>query len=260
MTSDRKGRIETAFGAAADRYDDHAGVQRVVARTVADLVGQVDVLGRLPSHARVLEIGCGTGMLTRELQVRWPHAELTVTDLSPAMIGTAAKSRMLAGAFLPMDGEHPWFDGQWFDLIVSSLAFQWFDDMPVAVARLFDLLRPGGSLIFSTMAERSFTEWREAHGELGMVAGTPDYPSLSEFRRLTAAYPDGAAFDEDYVVDFGNGRGFLGHLQGIGATVAVEGRVPLTSGELRRVLKVFEAKGAHATYHVVFVRLTRPST
>jgi malonyl-CoA O-methyltransferase len=107
------------------------------------------------------------------------------------------------------------------------------------------------------MAERSFAEWRAAHEELGLTAGTPDYPSLDTLKALAAGYPDGAAFDEDYVVEFGSARAFLKHLKGIGATVAAEGRVPLSPAQLRQVSRQFEAGGARATYHVGFVRLSR---
>ena len=72
-----------------------------------------------------------------------------------------------------------------------------------------------------------------------------------------AGYPDGAAFDEDYAVEFGSARAFLQHLKGIGATVATEGRAPLSAAQLRRVARVFEEAGGRATYHVGFVRLTR---
>jgi malonyl-CoA O-methyltransferase len=156
-----------------------------------------------------------------------------------------------------MDGQWPCFEGQWFDLIVSSLAFQWFDDLSGALERLFALLRPGGSLIFSTMAERSFGEWRAAHDVCGLVSGTPEYPSLMALRAMLDGYPDGAAFDEDYIVEFGSGRAFLTHLKAIGATVPVEGRAPVSAAALRRVIRAFEDDGARATYHVGFVRVSR---
>lgn len=253
MANKRTERIRQAFGAAAEGYEDSAGVQRIVAETVAKLAAQ----RRLGAGARILEVGCGTGFLTRHIRAQWADAELAVSDLAPEMVRQAARNPMLSASFFTMDGEWPCFEGQWFDLILSSLAFQWFEDLPAALERLFALLRPGGSLIFSTMAERSFAEWRAAHAAQGLTAGTPDYPSLGALRSLAAGYPDGAAFDEDYVVEFGSARAFLQHLKGIGATVATEGRIPLSAAQLRRVGRVFEEAGARATYHVGFVRLTR---
>ncbi|WP_000463122.1 methyltransferase domain-containing protein, partial [Bacillus cereus] len=80
------------------------------------------------------------GLLTRDIQTRWPGAELVATDISPKMLDRAASAGLVAGTFLTMDGEAPSFEGEWFDLILSSLAFQWFDDLPAAIARLAALL------------------------------------------------------------------------------------------------------------------------
>jgi malonyl-CoA O-methyltransferase len=253
MTMARKDRIGAAFGAAAEGYETHAEVQRTAAHVVADLAA----LLKAPAGARILEVGCGTGLLTREIRLRWPDADLVITDLAPAMVAQAARDPMLSGTFLAMDGEEPWFAGEYFDLILSSLAFQWFDDLPQALTRLHGLLRPGGSLIFSTMAERSFAAWRAAHRAGGRSVGIPEYPSLDTLRAMLARFPDAFAFDEDYPLDCGNAKGLMAHLKGIGANVPVEGRAPLTPGPLRSVMRAFDAEGARDAYHVAFARVTR---
>src|SRR3546814_5301552 len=66
--------------------------------------------------------------------------------------------------YVAMDGERPCFAPDVrFDLVCSSLAFQWFHDLEGAVASLCALLAPGGHLAFTTLAEGSFDEWRAAH-------------------------------------------------------------------------------------------------
>ncbi len=219
MIEGRKQRISDAFGAAAAHYDDHAGPQRFAARLVADLAQRQ----RPQGVHRILEIGCGTGLLTRDIQARWPGAEIIVTDLSPGMLDKAAAGGLVAGRFLAMDGEAPAFDGPWFDLILSSLAFQWFDDLPAAIARLAALLRPGGSLIFSTMGQGSFARWRAAHAACGLEAGVPDYPSLDALRAMLRGHADSFAFDETVVLDGGGARELIAHLKGIGAVVPSAG-------------------------------------
>ncbi len=251
----RKQRISDAFGAAATHYDAHAGPQRLAATLVADLAQQQ----RPDGVARILEIGCGTGFLTRAIQARWPGAELIATDISPGMLEQAAANGRVAGRFMAMDGEAPAFDGPWFDLILSSLAVQWFDDLKAGIDRLVGLLRPGGSLIFSTMGQGSFARWRAAHAACGLVAGVPDYPSLDELREMLAGHGDSFAFDEDYALACGGARGLIAHLKGIGAVVPSEGRKPLGPSELRRVMTAFEADGGHDGYQILFVRISRPA-
>ncbi|WP_375196892.1 methyltransferase [Sphingobium sp.] len=253
MNGHRKQRISDAFGAAAGHYDDHAGPQRLAAALVADLAQRQKPDG----VKRILEIGCGTGFLTRDIQARWPGAELVVTDLSPDMLARTAKGGLVAGTFLTMDGEAPIFEGEWFDLILSSLAFQWFDDLEGAIARLAALLRPGGSLIFSTMGQGSFARWRGAHDVSGAAVGIPAYPSLATLRSMLARFEDGFAFDEDYALACGGAKGLIAHLKGIGAVVPNEGRKPLSPKDLRRVMAAFDEGGGDDVYQVLFGRVTR---
>jgi malonyl-CoA O-methyltransferase len=253
----RKQQIGDAFGRAAGSYDAAAAPQRQAAALIADLARQ----GRVPEHPRILEVGCGTGILTRHIHQHWPTAELVASDLSPDMVGQAAKSAMIAGTFLSMDGEVPPFEGPWFDLILSNLAFQWFGDLPTAIARLAGLLRPGGSLFFSTMGADSFTEWRAAHDTMGETAGTPVYPDLASLRSTLAAFPDAFAFEEHWRHDFGGAKGFLAHLKGIGATVPTDMHAALSTARLKAVMRAFDQSegngGGGVTYHVLFGRVTR---
>jgi malonyl-CoA O-methyltransferase len=255
MIEGRKQRISDAFGAAAAHYEDHAGPQRFAAKLVADLAQR-----QKPADVtRILEIGCGTGLLTRDIQARWPGAELVATDLSPRMLEQAAAGGLVAGRFLTMDGEAPTFEGPWFDLILSSLTFQWFDDLAGAIARLAGLLRPGGSLIFSTMGRGSFAQWRAAHVACGVTSGVPDYPTLAELRAMLAGFEDAFAFDETVALDSVGAKALLGHLKGIGAVVPGEGRHPLDAGALRRVMAAYDAAGGQDSYELLLGRVTRPT-
>lgn len=255
MNSGRKQRISEAFGAAADHYEDHAGPQRAAAVLVADLAQRQKPTG----VDRILEIGCGTGLLTRDIQQRWPAAVLFLTDLSPEMLARTATGAFVAGTFLAMDGEAPAFEGEWFDLILSNLAFQWFDDLEEAIARLVSLLKPGGSLIFSTMGAGSFARWRAAHEACGLKPGIPDYPSIGALSAMLARYDDAFAFEEDCTLDCNGARGLIAHLKGIGAVVSSEGRKPLAPRDLRKVMASFDADGGGDVYQLLFGRVTRPA-
>ncbi len=254
MSAERKTRISAAFGAAAPHYDRAAAPQRFAATLLADLAGQ----RRIAPNARILELGCGTGILTRLLRARWPDAELIASDLSPDMLAHAAADPFLAATFLTVDGERPPFQDAAFDLILANLAFQWFDDMESAIARLVPLLRPGGSLIFSTMGAESFINWRAAHISCGQSCPMPLYPDLARLDAMIAPYADAFAFDEHVPLAEAGARALLAHLKGIGATVPAEGTAPLTPGALRRVMAAYDLAGGVDGYHLLFARVTRP--
>jgi malonyl-CoA O-methyltransferase len=251
MGAARKALIGAAFAAAAERYDEGAGVQRVVARHLAELAGRE----RLAPDAPILEIGCGTGLLTREIQERWPQADLTATDLAPEMVDAAARAG-LAARLMAMDGEAPVFEGARFDLILSSLAFQWFEDLPLALARLNALLRPGGSLYFATMGAESFASWRAAHERCGLTPGLPDYPTLGQLQAMLAGFGDAFACDEHHPVPIEGGHGLLRHFHAIGAHVPRPGYRPLGPSALRRVIDDFDRAGGATSYHVLYGRIT----
>lgn len=237
--------VAAAFDRATD-YDRHAFVQGLVVERLAQRI--VDLSGRKP--ATVLEIGCGTGALGAELIDRLEGAQWRMTDIAPGMIArTAAR---FAGdprvSVAIMNGERPCGE-ELYDLICSSLAVQWFDDLPSAIARLRARLSPGGMLIFTTLAEGSFAEWRAAHA--GFSAGTRDYPSPDE---LEAMGLDVSI--EHYPIRHGDARDFLRSLKAIGAGVPRSGHRPLAPTAFRQVMDRFDAGGAIATYVVAtcFVR------
>lgn len=252
MKSARKALIGAAFAAAAERYDAGADVQRSVARQLADMAGHV----RLAPGARILEIGCGTGLLTREIAARWPQAALTATDIAPAMIDAAARAGF-AARLMAMDGEAPTFVGPQFDLILSSLTFQWFDDLPLALARLHALLRPGGSLHFATMGADSFASWRAAHAAEGLAAGLPRYPSLAELREMLHGFGDGAFVSEAFhPLPARGGQALIRHFRDIGAHVPRPDYRPLGPAAMRRVINYFDGQGGETRYHVLYGRIT----
>ncbi len=71
------------FSAAAVTYDQVAHVQCEVADRLLLSLATV----RRPE--RVLDIGCGTGYLTRRLADLWPHAWIEGVDFAPGMIDQA---------------------------------------------------------------------------------------------------------------------------------------------------------------------------
>jgi malonyl-CoA O-methyltransferase len=248
--SSRKDRVRRAFDAAASSYDASAVVQGLVARRLAVRLGALE----WPERPRILEIGCGTGLLSAALRERIGPAHWTFTDLSPAMLA-ACRDRLAPADdadFRIMDGELPDLaDGQ-FDLIAASFAFQWFEDLPAALRRLSHLLAPGGRLAFATLAEDTLQEWRTAHAELGLQAGVPQLPSLAELEAMRPARLFGALDDERIVHVESDGRAFARGLKEIGASEPPEGRRPLGAAQMKRVLAAFEAAGAAASYHVAY--------
>jgi len=105
----------------------------------------LDLLALVPPRPgmRVLDLGCGTGELTRLAHERLGAAETLGIDRSEAML---ARAEALAGGglrFARMDLAEA--AGSW-DLVLSNAALQWLPDHERLLPRLCGLLAPGGCL------------------------------------------------------------------------------------------------------------------
>ncbi|HZS87088.1 MAG TPA: methyltransferase domain-containing protein [Chloroflexota bacterium] len=94
---------------------------------------------------RVVDLGCGTGELTRLLHLHLQARETLGVDTSEAML---TKSSVHASASLRfMRGDLATFhDDRPYDLVFSNAALQWVDDHPAVLERLAGLLGPNGQL------------------------------------------------------------------------------------------------------------------
>lgn len=140
---------------------------------------------------QVLDVGCGTGYLTRLLApLAGPDGHVTGLDPAPAMVGHARRHAPRNCSYQVGEGQAlPFGDGS-FNLVVSTLAVH---HMPGparadALREMFRVLRPGGRLLIA--------ELRPPRGALaarlaGVVAGHAMRPSMPE---LLAELVPGAGF------------------------------------------------------------------
>ena len=104
-----------------------------------DLLALVDVRPNL----KVIDLGCGSGELTRQLADRLPNSHVTGLDSSPQMLEKAASFARPGLVF--QQGDQSTLTGDW-DLIFSNAALQWSENHAELVPYLFDKLNPGGQL------------------------------------------------------------------------------------------------------------------
>ncbi|QLQ40390.2 class I SAM-dependent methyltransferase [Micromonospora robiginosa] len=126
---------------------------------------------------RVLDVGCGTGHLTRLAAARSGTGTALGIDLSAPMLA-AARAAAAAEAvsnvdFLRADAQvHP-FAPAGHDVVLSRFGVMFFGDPVAAFANLTRALRPGGRLAFVCL-----DDWRR--GDLGAalapLAALPDPP------------------------------------------------------------------------------------
>lgn len=108
----------------------------------------------------VIDLGCGTGELTRILHGRTGAATTLGLDSSATML---AKADGHAGSGLTFaSGDIASFEGQ-YDLVFSNAALQWLNDHEALMPRIASHVEPGGQLAFQVPANADHPSHLVAH-------------------------------------------------------------------------------------------------
>jgi tRNA (cmo5U34)-methyltransferase len=99
---------------------------------------------------QILELGCGTGNLTRLLVERWPNSQITAVDISPEMLQVIEKKINSRQVSLKESSfEALQVNPNEFDLVISSLAIHHVQNPAKQdlLVRIHDWLTPGGFFV-----------------------------------------------------------------------------------------------------------------
>ena len=155
-----------------------------------------DIARVAPPGAAILEVGCGSGVLSLRLAA---HHDLAVTavDVDPDEIRRAREKAARNGSagrakpeFLVADVARMPFDDGSFDLVVSTFSMHHWEDKQAGLAEVWRVLRPGSrALIWDTRRGFSLFHLRSPDPLDGLDA------SPLELRSVTAwAWPFGMTF------------------------------------------------------------------
>jgi ubiquinone/menaquinone biosynthesis C-methylase UbiE len=147
-------RDVAAFEERATGYE--SGWRGRMHHEIADRVASL-AAARAPAAEHILDVGCGTGYLLRQLAGRYPDAPvLAGIDAAPGMIdvarSAAADPRL---SFTVGTAEQLPYDDASFDLVVSTTSFDHWRDQRAGLAQCARVLRPGGQLVLCDQ----FSDW-----------------------------------------------------------------------------------------------------
>jgi malonyl-CoA O-methyltransferase len=253
-----KSAVRKSFNRCAGQYDDSAVLQREV---LSRLLERLDYIKLEPKL--ILDLGCGTGQAIKPLKKRYGKARVLALDMAEAML---EQSRKQYGLFdkkwlVNADMEHLPLKDQCVDMVFSSLALQWSNDLQHSFAEFKRVGRPGGLLMFTTFGVNTLSELRQS---FALIDDTPRVHQFMDMHdvgdmMLGAGLSQPVMDMEQITLQYKNFRDLLSDLKSIGATNAEKGRQRglMTAGKLKRLQQAYEEiafeDGCYqASYEIVY--------
>lgn len=241
--------VKERFGAGFRTYDRLAVVQQRICDELAAMCREY--ISAAPQ--RVLEIGAGTGFLTRRLTELYPRAGFVLNDLSDkaeTYIGRYASD--VCASYLWGDAESVEFpSGQ--QLVASASTVQWFDDLPAFLTKAARASCSGGVLALATFGPDNFREITAAAGE-GLA-----YHSKTELETMICSAGYELLCSDEYIrtLSFGSPADVLRHIKATGVNSLSRAR--WTRGRLAQFEEEYNNRFALTdgsvtlTYHPILV-------
>ena len=249
------------FSAAAETYDQHARPQLALAQSVVSMLPEM-------YPEQILELGCGTGQLTRLLTKYFPEVPIDAVDLSEKMIAhSRSKFQHFPQINWIVDDAQTFWGGDRYPLIVSSSALHWVADFRKTCENIFQSLEPGGTFSLGMMLRGTLKELHDLRKEIAPEK-TPEL-TLPTYAETKACLQD-AGFNlerqkhsEEQIL-YPDAKAFLKaiHEQGVTGGKVSAGNAPLSRTELSQLVADYQENhatdgGIHATYETATFLLTK---
>ncbi len=235
MISKYKSKLIKNFNLYVSEYNTRSDVQKKVAKSLVNLLPSI----RSP---KILEIGCGTGFLTELILEKYPDGIIDATDISANMISLCKKKLNRHNLrIFEMDGEDPKKISNSYDLIISSMVFQWFEKPRESLDKLNEI----APVYYSTIGNKNFIEWKTILKKNNLSSSTfeePLWPGLIKEEFFRSSYPNAIAF--------------LRMLKKTGISTSQTSHVQLSITQLKNITRIFDSKlNQFITWHLVYGKL-----
>ena len=250
-------RVRKAFDRAAESYDEAAVLQKEVC---SRLLERLDIVKISPDW--ILDAGSGTGEAIKPLQKKYKKSEIALLDLSERMLLKAEKNTALFKKAHAVCGDleaNPFVDEQ-FELVFSSLALQWCNDISVTLADFKRILKPGGLLMFATFGPDTLKELRSSWKTVDQAAHVNAFLDMHDIGDvlMQLGFAEPVMEAEVITVNYESVDLLMQDLRNIGANVTASGQnngmlTPNKLNALRQAYEAFRADGVlPASYEIVY--------
>ncbi len=255
--------VAKRFTRAAQTYERGASLHRHVAARLMETLPEPESVGA----GRILEVGCGTGVLTEPLRLRYPEASLCALDAAEGMVATVRERwghdpRM---EFVVADVRE-FSVPRAFDLIVSSSALHWATPLNQTLSNLKKHLSAEGQCCAALMIDGTLNELhalrrRVAPGKIPIGR----LPTGEEVLKAAggAGFSVLASKEECIQTRYHSADDFLRtiHAQGLTGGAVSRASAALSRTELKRLRREYDvafraqSDGVYASFVVLYMQL-----
>ncbi len=257
-----KRAVRRAFERAAPTYDRNSVLQCEVGLRLLKHLEPIRI-----DPARIVDLGCGTGLFLPELHKRFPRASLVGVDIARPMLGIAASRtpwlaralRFKRPALVCGDAERLPLAAASVPFVFSNLALQW--TRPEAVfAEVARVTSTGGLFLFSTFGPDTLKELRSSFAAVDGYQHVNTFVDMHDLgdALVHAGFSDPVMEMEVITLEYACVEAVARDLKAIGARNALPGRPRGLSGRgrWREVIAQYEKSRRNgvlpATYEVVY--------
>ena len=136
--------LKEKFNENAEKYDK---IRKLIIPCFDDLYNTTKNLANSKKdNPHVLDLGAGTGLLTKYLFEKYPKAEFTLIDISEEMLKLAKNRFQRYNNFKYITADYLEHDFKNFDIIISSLSIHHIEDKDKKklYKKIYDALNPEG--------------------------------------------------------------------------------------------------------------------
>lgn len=218
------------FNNKAQTYDQNAELQRTSSdRLFRSLCDRED-----SDFIRILEIGCGTGYLTRKLIKKYPNSQIHALDISAKMLEESQLDSFPQVQTVLADAEN-YSSDESYDLIISNLSFQWFNEQIKTIQKYKKMLVANGRLYINTLMDGSYQDFIRAFEDNNISYPGLRYLKKSEFQK--DLNQSDSLSEYNISESFPNTQAFLKRLHAIGA----KNSSSLNAAQLRQIIRTHDS-------------------
>lgn len=246
-----KSLIKKRFQNASNMYEKESIAQIHIHKNVLMYLKSLNI----NKYQKALEIGCGTGQMTRLLEENFDIGHWVINDLTDSITQRKIfnSNRIKSVEYIFGDAES--IDlGDKYDLIISTSAIQWFYQPIEFIKKCISMLRPNGILMITTFGPNNLKEIKSLLG-IGL-----DYLCVDQFSTLEKYIKAPIYIKEElFTIYFEHSLDVLKHLKSTGVTATSKGTFFWTKDKLLKFDQQYNERYRSLdnqlplTYHPIYI-------